>query len=193
MAQVTSRAGLPNRASAMTSVRLRTSRYSVLPDVPTTPQPPPPQVPAGLEALIQSRHRSASEADVAPPPRPTLADSPESPHMPFSTSLRVPGPPPSGRRRSFSRVSQHLMGRGSINSLGGGDPSRLPSPPSTIGSPRIPVMIGLEGAQADILVPANIQSGSIGSALSLPHEEQGSIIGEHHPDEIVEHLDVIGV
>ena len=57
-------------------------------------------------------------------------------------------------------------------------------------------MITLEGDQADVLVRSDGEPGIIGSALSLPHSTGGSfqnlIEDEHHHDDIVEHLDVIG-
>jgi hypothetical protein len=59
----------------------------------------------------------------------------------------------------------------------------------------------LEGSQADIVIPTDDRRmGRIGSSFSLPHtdsfdgddgNESGSD-GNHHEDEIVEHLDVIG-
>ncbi|CCM03162.1 uncharacterized protein FIBRA_05284 [Fibroporia radiculosa] len=57
-------------------------------------------------------------------------------------------------------------------------------------------MISLEGPQTDVLVPAaEEEPGRIGSALSIPVSEQFKFDwgrdGDHHPDDIVEHLDVI--
>ena len=46
--------------------------------------------------------------------------------------------------------------------------------------------------QPNVLVPLDPQSGAIGSALSLPRQDEpgGDL---HHHEDIVEHLDVIGV
>ena len=61
-------------------------------------------------------------------------------------------------------------------------------------------MISLQGPQTDVLVPKTENDpGRVGSSLSLPRSEHSDyadydndIDGEHHPDDIVEHLDVIG-
>ncbi|PCH41098.1 hypothetical protein WOLCODRAFT_89020 [Wolfiporia cocos MD-104 SS10] len=55
-------------------------------------------------------------------------------------------------------------------------------------------MISLEGSQTDVLVPAGrTEPGRVGSALSVPRSEESRFdwVGEHHPDDIVEYLDVI--
>ncbi|TFY59690.1 hypothetical protein EVJ58_g5638 [Rhodofomes roseus] len=60
-------------------------------------------------------------------------------------------------------------------------------------------MISLEGPQTDVLVPkSQHEPGRVGSSLSLPHSQRSSygnfdvdFDGDHHPDDIVEHLDVI--
>lgn len=61
-------------------------------------------------------------------------------------------------------------------------------------------MISLEGPQTDVLVPRTENGpGRVESSLSLPGSERSDYAdydnnddGEHHPDDIVEHLDVIG-
>ena len=61
-------------------------------------------------------------------------------------------------------------------------------------------MISLQGPQMELLVPKTENGpGRVGSSLSLPRSEHSDyadydndIDGEHHPDDIVEHLDVIG-
>lgn len=53
----------------------------------------------------------------------------------------------------------------------------------------------LEGMQEDIIVPGEgIQMGRVGSALSHTGSEgeEGSVFADHHDDDIVEHLDVVG-
>lgn len=55
-------------------------------------------------------------------------------------------------------------------------------------------MMSLQGSQMDVLVPRDDREpGRVGSALSLPDSEMLQLDwdGEHHPDDIVEHLDVI--
>ncbi|EPT03734.1 hypothetical protein FOMPIDRAFT_1158598 [Fomitopsis schrenkii] len=60
-------------------------------------------------------------------------------------------------------------------------------------------MISLEGPQTDVLVPRTENGpGRVESSLSLPGSERSDYAdydnnddGEHHPDDIVEHLDVI--
>ncbi|KZT74331.1 hypothetical protein DAEQUDRAFT_660489 [Daedalea quercina L-15889] len=58
-------------------------------------------------------------------------------------------------------------------------------------------MISLEGPQTDILVPkTRHEPGRVGSSLSLSGSQRSEYadyfdFGEHHPDDIVEHLDVI--
>lgn len=53
-----------------------------------------------------------------------------------------------------------------------------------------------EGLQEDVIVPGEgIPMGRVGSALS--HHtgsvgEEGSVFADHHDDDIVEHLDVVG-
>lgn len=57
-------------------------------------------------------------------------------------------------------------------------------------------MMSLQGSQMDVLVPRDDREpGRVGSALSLPDSEMLQLDwdGEHHPDDIVEHLDVIGI
>lgn len=56
--------------------------------------------------------------------------------------------------------------------------------------------ITLEGSQTNVMVDSNGEPGLIGSALSLPGSFKGedqTIDGvDHHHDDIVDHLDVIG-
>lgn len=56
-------------------------------------------------------------------------------------------------------------------------------------------MVSIEGRQEDILVPADPghEPGRLGSALSIRPEDARDPFEEHHHDDIVEHLDVIGV
>lgn len=58
---------------------------------------------------------------------------------------------------------------------------------------RSPVVI--EGSQADVVVEGEGtgEPGILGSALSLPHSDLFDTEEEHHHDDIVEHLDVIGI
>lgn len=52
----------------------------------------------------------------------------------------------------------------------------------------------LEGRREDIIVPGEgEQIGRVESALShVDGDEEGSVFGDHHEDDIVEHLDVVG-
>ncbi|KAH9938207.1 uncharacterized protein B0H18DRAFT_866440 [Fomitopsis serialis] len=61
-------------------------------------------------------------------------------------------------------------------------------------------MISLQGPQTDVLVPkTEHEPGRVGSSLSLPPSQRSESAsydydfqgGDHHPDDIVEHLDVI--
>lgn len=56
-------------------------------------------------------------------------------------------------------------------------------------------MISLEGYNEDVLIPEDPghEPGRIGRALSITSSQQDDPFEEHHHDDIVEHLDVIGM
>lgn len=95
---------------------------------------------------------------------------------------------PSDARRSFSPSGGH-SGRASYE---------YDRDHSDVGSrPRDSVI--LEGSQADVVVPRDGPMGRVGSALSVTDSHVDSFDDSstdelnHHEDEIVEHLDVIGM
>ena len=122
------------------------------------------------------------------------------------------------RRRSSSRVSNHIMSstRTPLRHISEErDPFAAAAEAAVQGEGELRYrhanlsrrnegeeddMISIQGPQTDLLVPKTEHDpGRIGSSLSLPRSEHSDyadydndIDGEHHPDDIVEHLDVIG-
>ncbi|KAI0959490.1 hypothetical protein AcW1_004300 [Taiwanofungus camphoratus] len=109
----------------------------------------------------------------------------------------------SSLRRAPSKVSHHIMRsrrRARRFSRFGEQEAYSPFlPPQTRHSYSLlhhdrDDMISLEGPHTEVLIPADEREpGRIGSSLSLPNSDvsQDSWDDEHHPDDIVEHLDVI--
>ena len=139
---------------------------------------------------------------IATQQRPAFSDSDTSglrhsagPHL-LTTPPR--GPSPVLRRpRANSRIIHHVMNKDSMRFGEGDRRSHRSSVDASgfSGSPR-QGMVTLEGDQADVLVHSDGDHGIIGSALSLPRSTARSFRNlmedEHHHDDIVEHLDVIG-
>jgi hypothetical protein len=110
-----------------------------------------------------------------------------------------PAPPFLQNSVRGSKIHSHIAGtRGRANSVArtsvasGGAPPRTTSPDSN-GRPTTPLSHH-SGAQTDVVVRARSdgEPGLIGSALSLPHSDHANDL-DQHGDDIVEHLDVIGV
>ncbi|KAJ6515788.1 hypothetical protein C8R45DRAFT_218871 [Mycena sanguinolenta] len=105
----------------------------------------------------------------------------------------LPAPPFLQNSIRGSKIQSHI-GRGRANSVArtsitSGGP--VPNSPNSEGRAATPLSHH-SGAQTDIVVRARSdgEPGLVGSALSLPHSNQGDEL-DHHHDDIVEHLDVI--
>ena len=121
---------------------------------------------------------------------------------------------PSMRRGSISKVSSHIernstlrpystLPRRDSRASRGLDlpqlfePSRRQRQPSVI-PPDVPEgdVVSFEGHQASVSIQADGELGRVGSALSTHgsgiHHEDDPFNDDHHSDDVVEHLDVIG-
>ena len=190
----------------MPSVRVRRRGYSTLRDVdPAVLSPASPDSPS-------SRPRARSDAAAL-----SLSLSPDFSAYNYSAfsdadadadtgrdqpSLAVPLRRTRGSATSASRVSQYVQ-QSSIRLLSTHtDPAArrtaLSSLFSTQTSPRpqspSESSVRLEGPTASVIVHDSRSLGHVGSALSLPHAnaEANMVDDEHHTDDIVEHLDVVG-
>ena len=190
----------------MPSVRVRRRGYSTLRDVdPAVLSPASPDSPS-------SRPRARSDAAAL-----SLSLSPDFSAYNYSAfsdadadadagrdqpSLAVPLRRTRGSATSASRVSQYVQQssirllsthtdpaarRTALSSLFSTQTSPRPQSPSE-SSDR------LEGPTASVIVHDSRPLGHVGSALSLPHDnaEANMVDDEHHTDDIVEHLDVVG-
>lgn len=161
------------RSGTLASIFRQDAQPSASPPAPPHPSPP---MPSPDSPQAHSRHLS-------PSPR---QSSPSSPQQRYG-SLRSK---PSKIADSIlsGRMSQRRLlprggstGRSSVET----DRDRRES-------------LTLEGAQADVVIPTDGHPGLIGSSLSLGSSIPGSWDTSsrdefHHEDEIVEHLDVIGM
>jgi hypothetical protein len=151
----------------MSSIRVKRSRYDTLRDTTASNVIPHPlgTFPRNIARIFTpSRPRSASEADVSRTPNVTFADLSNSPPSTASRSPIIP----SGRPRSNSRVSHHILNRRSITSL------------------RAPLFQDQRPSRenSQISLAAQIQ----------PQLRDGGAanVGDGVEEDIVEHLDVIG-
>ena len=117
-------------------------------------------------------------------------------------SLTVPLRRTRGSATSASRVSQYVQ-QSSIRLLSTHtDPAARRTALSSLFSPQTSPRpqspsessVRLEGPTASVIVHDSRPLGHVGSALSLPHDnaEANMVDDEHHTDDIVEHLDVVG-
>jgi hypothetical protein len=164
------------------TVRIKRSDYSTLRERAQNEEQQPPQ---SLASLFR-RPRSISLAAYPPLAQTDLTGQDD----PFTgTTGRATGRPLQ-RRRANSRIQDHFISR----SLGRsqhppGDAHSLTSASSGRANSRPPSpFITLRGSNTDIVAPrSDIGPGVLGSTLSLSRPSD-----DHHEDDIVEHLDVIG-
>lgn len=180
----------------MPSVRIKRGYSTLSQDSPLLPTTEPPST---------SRPRSRSLAHIFGPSisRNYEDDVPELPPLrlrPQAVSeggITAQGSLP----RRMSRVHSHIMSSTrAAASSSGGLMHRASSILSDVGrslslaSHDRASMVSLEGRQENLLVPLDPEhaSGRIGSALSFHSVSSTDFSDEHHHDDIVEHLDVIG-
>lgn len=115
--------------------------------------------------------------------------------------LDVPSSPLHRRPRSTSRVHEHCINT-SRNSQHSPQisPSPLSNTKSTPASNSVNArisqeMITIEGTLTDLRVPSHVDPGIVENSLnnSLITDDEHSQFSGHHHDEVVEHLDVIGI
>ncbi len=205
----------------MPSVRVRRSQYASLNDrpaqdeqrtltnifrrptsEPSSDTPEPATSPPGSPVITPASETGS----------PFLTNSPAAPvpaitvDQPIATLRR-------GRPRAGSRIQDHLLSRLSstpLRSQGSGSPLRSQASVSSLGgsnrttSPThfspIDGVLTFEGPNTDIQVHSDDGGpGLVGSALSLPRSDEANAsyqsyhpLDDHHHDDIVEHLDVIG-
>jgi hypothetical protein len=182
----------------MPSIRIRKSAYSALDSSPEQPATFPRSLANIFGSPIAGQHRpdiSITQQDASGRPQSEFLEPPrpDSPELPMAPMRRRP--------RAGSRVSNHLLNKPSLRFSEAGSAARshrssVDAGTGFSGSPR-GGMITLEGEQADVIVHSDGEPGAIGSALSLPRSTGGQSFqdlmeNEHHHDDIVEHLDVIG-
>jgi len=172
----------------MPSIRVRRSHYGALDDLSLEPSTQYPRSLAnslGGSQPQRPRAKSTSQVDHGNNVIPEPATVPR--------VARSPGLSVSHRPRAASVVSQHVLNvapnRMATNST---RDRRISAHPGSHSSARSG-MIELEGDQADILVPSDTQGGAVGSALNLTRYHESQADEDEHHDEIVEHLDVIGM
>ncbi len=157
---------------------------SILGQNPTSPQGAPTQEapPSPLTELQHGRQRSRT-IDTA------VSDAP--------TPGRLQRPP--------SRISDHIMSSARTPQRTGMSSAEVRTRASD--SPRLTAekrdrssqdggdTVSLQGSTENIVYHGSGRPGRIGSALSLPTSQRSSydLNDEHHHDDIVEHLDVIGM
>ena len=197
----------------MPSVRVkRQAGYTTLGDtldVPNSDQPTRPRARSLAGLFAPASQQASTPPPVQDVPLTVQADHGRRRSHTVSNQQRGSAYEPSSPRPTLGRVSSHIMSKtkapvastsedtthlgstflsraGRSLSSGSRHSQRTRSRTS---------MISLEGAREDILIPADEghEPGRIGSALSLhsmnPDEPYDD---EHHHDDIVEHLDVIG-
>lgn len=183
----------------MTSVRVKRGQYLALQDVF------PEQQPARPRARSVAQPQSPS-----PAANPSLTDLPARSTHPRHRSytldggeLLAPSPQRRGLRRPPSKISDHIMSSMRTPRLESAtlrnDDTRtrrdaMPTPTLHQESrlPRTSDVISLQGSTENIVYHGDNQHlGRIGSAFGSVTEEGGDE-EQHHSDDIVEHLDVIG-
>ncbi|THV08448.1 hypothetical protein K435DRAFT_11158 [Dendrothele bispora CBS 962.96] len=158
----------------MPSVRVKRHQYSTLPDRPRTAGANEPQ-------SLASLFRQPSTQELSPANQPQSAPVPPPPRL-NELPLRA------SRLRSNS-VVYDLCTRGSLRA------PLIPRLPRTDSNPNSQHsnsgVVTLEGPNTNVQIAGDDGApGRIGSALSLPAQSQEEE-GDHHHDDIVEHLDVI--
>ncbi|EPQ59465.1 hypothetical protein GLOTRDRAFT_70926 [Gloeophyllum trabeum ATCC 11539] len=171
----------------MPSIRVRRGTYSSLRD---------DDIPEGIAVPSRTRPRRSTVALFFPSSAPT-GENPIEPSQAVSTSGRSrttsePGTIAAEPQHPLkSKVSNHILNGTwkSRYSAGRGQNDV----PDAAGTPRQRV-VSLEGSQVDVLVRTGQLPGRVGSALSVRsslNDGASSLGGEHHEDDIVEHLDAI--
>jgi hypothetical protein len=163
------------------TVRIRRSDYSTLRERGHNEEPQPPY---SLASLFR-RPRSVSLAD-PPLAQTSLAGQDDG----FTGTAGRAAGRTLQRQRANSRIQDHVINRSlgrsqrppgdahSLTSVSSGPANSRPSSP----------FITLRGSTTDIVAPlSDAGPGVLGSALSLSRPSE-----DHHEDDIVEHLDVIG-
>ncbi|KAF8913998.1 hypothetical protein CPB84DRAFT_1840763 [Gymnopilus junonius] len=140
--------------------------------------------PVGTPPAIAPSSTPSSARPVLPDPSPSPFLTPTRPRA-FSTSTP-------------SRVHAHCTSRSSqLTSLAqGATPisarrtSTVPGSPSPY--PNAGETLTIEGLQTDIRLASHGEPGRVESSINLPHID-GDENNDHHHDDVVEHLDVIGM
>lgn len=189
----------------MPSVRVRRNTYSPLADAGLDGQltdAPRISQPRSLATLFTPVDTSVNRrSTVSGVDRTSDRLSPDSAAIPIGPIPR----PNNTRPRSGSRVGQHVLSQ----SLRISGSPRLETvhrrPRTSIASetsarssnaqyPTHDGLVTIEGENADIVVRGDGRPGRVGSALSLSTTDEFGVVenDDHHHDDIVEHLDVIG-
>jgi hypothetical protein len=179
----------------MPSIRVRRSSYSVL-DAPPGADSGRDTFPRSLANIFGSPLATQQRPAFSTFDASRLQPPVEQESSP-GTPSELPRSPVVRRPRANSRVAHHVMNQKTAR-FGSADRGSIRSSVNVAGVPGSPRqgLVTLEGDQADVVVHSEGTPGIIGSALSLPHSAGESVRNlmedEHHHDDIVEHLDVIG-
>lgn len=196
----------------MPSIRIKRS-YSTIQEDPDDQHflAPPPRLPRRSISWSQLYKQpdssdplaQALEKDSQPPTRPRSNTVGGGPPRPTLNQNASPGTPRLGARVP-SRVRQHILNSARVPRIQSplverNDDSFLAQARRSISSlshrSDRSDMISLEGYQENILIPADPghEPGRISQAFSNQSSQHDDPFEEHHHDDIVEHLDVIGM
>lgn len=89
------------------------------------------------------------------------------------------------------RSSQFWGAEQDVDSLQPGVPSPSPSRSPNVAYPQAGQLVTLEGMQTDLRISSRGEPGLIEHSINLSHTEEEDDV-DHHHDDVVDHLDVIG-
>jgi hypothetical protein len=179
------------RERIMPSIRIKGQVYSTLEDAIST---------IGDNLCLQGELPGG-------PPHNTLRPYSHTPNVQHKSSLPllprgqldVPSPLPHGRPRSASsRVYAHCINTSRNPQYSQPPPSPLSNtksmPTSNVGDATTSQeMMTIEGALTDVRVSSHVDPGIVESSIDISTDDEGSQFSGHHHDDVVEHLDVIGI